>query len=195
MAWNDKIGLPESRRKSNLCGACVSVWCCGMCCDLGCCVPLTCQFAVELLQEAGLSGVAGEKSKADWVGTRLMVDLCLCGGWVGGLCEELHERVVGIPVQSLHAPSKNLDGSSTSASQKKETCKFQQQFRKHFSPFARYHGHDCSSVKHWITQRYKSTHFAQLTESRPHGWPPCLLLIFNAHPFKIQLLASCYQCR
>lgn len=47
---------------------------------LGCCVPLTCQFAVELLQEAGLSGVAGEKSKADWVGTRLMVDLCLCGG-------------------------------------------------------------------------------------------------------------------
>lgn len=83
MAWNDKIGLPESRRKSNLCGACVSVWCCGMCCDLGCCVPLTCQFAVELLQEAGLSGVAGEKSKADWVGTRLMVDLCLCGGGGG----------------------------------------------------------------------------------------------------------------
>ncbi|KAK5615507.1 hypothetical protein CRENBAI_026586 [Crenichthys baileyi] len=29
--------------------------------------------------EAGLSGVAGEKSKADWVGTRLMVDLYLCG--------------------------------------------------------------------------------------------------------------------
>lgn len=43
-------------------------------------MPLTCQFAVELLQEAGLSGVAGEKSKADWVGTHLMVDLCLCGG-------------------------------------------------------------------------------------------------------------------
>lgn len=44
---------------------------------LGCCLPLTCQFAVKLLQEAGLSG---EKSKADWVGTRLMVDLWLCGG-------------------------------------------------------------------------------------------------------------------
>lgn len=45
--------------------------------------PLTCQFAVELLQEAGLSGVAGEKNKADWVGTRLMVDLYLCGGGGG----------------------------------------------------------------------------------------------------------------
>lgn len=43
-------------------------------------MPLTSQFAVELLQEAGLSGVAGEKNKADWVGTRLMVDLYLCGG-------------------------------------------------------------------------------------------------------------------
>lgn len=71
-----------------------------MCCSLmfwdvlylGCCVPLICQFAVELLQEAGLSGVAGEKSKADWVGTRLMVDLCLCGGKI---CEELHERGCG----------------------------------------------------------------------------------------------------
>lgn len=52
----------------------------GMLLYLGCCVPLICQFAVELLQEAGLSGVAGEKSKADWVGTHLMVDLCLCGG-------------------------------------------------------------------------------------------------------------------
>lgn len=43
-------------------------------------MPLICQCDVELLQEAGLSGVAGEKSKADWVGTRLMVDSCLCGG-------------------------------------------------------------------------------------------------------------------
>lgn len=33
--------------------------------------PLTCQFAVELLQEAGLSGVEGQKNKADWVGTLL----------------------------------------------------------------------------------------------------------------------------
>lgn len=43
-------------------------------------MPLTSQFAVELLQEAGLSGVAGEKNKADWVGTRLTVNLYLCGG-------------------------------------------------------------------------------------------------------------------
>lgn len=42
-------------------------------------MPLICQFAVELLQEAGLSGVEGQKSKDDWVGTRLTVDLCLCG--------------------------------------------------------------------------------------------------------------------
>lgn len=69
---------------------------------LGCCVPLICQFAVELLQEAGLSGVAGEKSKADWVGTRLTVDLCLCGGKYVKSCMK---GVVGIPVQSLHAPS------------------------------------------------------------------------------------------
>lgn len=75
-------------RKSTLCGACVPVQCFVFCffslfClfwaapHLGCCLPLTCQFAVKLLQEAGLSG---EKSKADWVGTRLMVDLWLCGG-------------------------------------------------------------------------------------------------------------------
>lgn len=51
----------------------------GVVLNLGCCVPLTSQFAVELLQEAGLSGVAGEKSKADWVGTHLMMDLYLCG--------------------------------------------------------------------------------------------------------------------
>lgn len=57
---------------------CLSVMCWML--SLGCSVPLMCQFAVELLQEAGLSGVAGEKSKADWVGTRLMVDLCLCDG-------------------------------------------------------------------------------------------------------------------
>lgn len=72
-------------------------------------MPLTCQFAVELLQEAGLSGVAGEKNKADWVGTRLMVDLYLCGGG-GGVgrneCVRSCMRgVVGISVQSLHAPS------------------------------------------------------------------------------------------
>lgn len=72
---------------------------------LGCCLPLTCQFAVKLLQEAGLSG---EKSKADWVGTRLMVDLWLCGGGekkrdeLGS--EKLHERgLLGLPMQSLHA--------------------------------------------------------------------------------------------
>lgn len=103
---------------------------------LGCCVPLTCQFAVELLQEAGLSGVAGEKSKADWVGTRLMVDLCLCGGGKKKrVCEELHERVVGIPVQSLHAPSKNLNGSNTKNTQVTAVTDT-------FHPFARYHGHD-----------------------------------------------------
>lgn len=63
-------------------------------------MPLTSQFAVELLQEAGLSGVAGEKNKADWVGTRLMVDLYLCGG---GKKKKTNVRicmkgVVGIPV-------------------------------------------------------------------------------------------------
>lgn len=75
-------------------------------------MPLTCQFAVELLQEAGLSGVAGEKSKADWVGTRLMVDLCLCGG-KNDYVKSCMRGVVGTPVQSLHAPSKNLNDSHT----------------------------------------------------------------------------------
>lgn len=90
-------------------------------------MPLTCQFAVELLQEAGLSGVAGEKSKADWVGTRLMVDLCLCGGKKKNV--KLHERgFVGIPVQSLHAPSKNLNDSHTTASR---TTYEQQQLQGH----------------------------------------------------------------
>lgn len=68
-------------------------------------MPLTCQFAVKLLQEAGLSG---EKSKADWVGTRLMVDLCLCGGGKKGIFkvgfEELHERGFWVFLcKSLHA--------------------------------------------------------------------------------------------
>lgn len=54
--------------------------CFGTCCARAAVCPLTCQFAVELLQEAGLSGVEGQKNKADWVGTRLMSGLCLCGG-------------------------------------------------------------------------------------------------------------------
>lgn len=54
--------------------------CFGTCCIRAAVCPLTCQFAVELLQEAGLSGVEGQKNKADWVGTRLMSGLCLCGG-------------------------------------------------------------------------------------------------------------------
>lgn len=58
---------------------CLYGWCCGYLLPRGRCVPLTCQCDVELLQEAGLSGVAREKSKADWVGTHLTVDLCLCG--------------------------------------------------------------------------------------------------------------------
>lgn len=73
-------------------------------------MPLTCQFAVELLQEAGLSGVAGEKNKADWVGTRLMVDLYLCDG-KNECVRSCMRGVVGISVQSLHAPSKNLNDS------------------------------------------------------------------------------------
>lgn len=120
--------LLSVNRKSTLCGACVPVQC--FCfvfffiffCfvflfwaapHLGCCLPLTCQFAVKLLQEAGLSG---EKSKADWVGTRLMVDLWLCGGGrkkkrdeIGS--EELHERgLLGLPVQSLHASLEDWGG-------------------------------------------------------------------------------------
>lgn len=71
-------------------------------------MPLTCQFAVELLQEAGLSGVAGEKSKADWVGKHLMVDLCLCGGKKKKKhVKSCMKGVVGIPVPSLHAPPKH----------------------------------------------------------------------------------------
>lgn len=54
--------------------------CFGTCCVRAAVCPLTCQFAVELLQEAGLSGVEGQKNKADWVGTRLMSGLCLWWG-------------------------------------------------------------------------------------------------------------------
>lgn len=106
--------------------ACVSVWCFGDVLYLGCCVPLICQCAVELLQEAGLSGVAGEKSKADWVGTRLMVDLCLCGGKTE-CAKSCMKGVVGIPAQGLHALSKNPNDSHTWASQ---TTSKQRQLQK-----------------------------------------------------------------
>lgn len=82
--------------------------CFGTCCVRAAVCPLTCQFAVELLQEAGLSGVEGQKNKADWVGTRLMSGLCLCGGGrkkKGGV--DLHEK--GLRV---HAPTDSL-GSET----------------------------------------------------------------------------------
>lgn len=79
--------------------------CLGTCCIRAAVCPLTCQFAVELLQEAGLSGVEGQKNKADWVGTRLMSGLCLCGG--GRIQKkkraELHEK--GLRV---HAPTDSL---------------------------------------------------------------------------------------
>eukprot|EP00066_Takifugu_rubripes_P020380 XP_011609646.1 PREDICTED: transcription factor 7 isoform X4 [Takifugu rubripes] len=59
--------------------------------------------------EAGLSGVEGQKNKADWVGTRLMSGLCLCGGGrkkkKTGF--DLHEK--GLRV---HAPTDSL-GSET----------------------------------------------------------------------------------
>lgn len=84
-----------------------------MCCICAALCLSFCQCAVELLQEAGLSGVAGEKSKADWVGTRLMVDLCLCGGKTEYV-RSCMKGLVGIPVHSLHAPSTNLNDSHMS---------------------------------------------------------------------------------
>lgn len=83
--------------------------CFGTCCVRAAVCPLTCQFAVELLQEAGLSGVEGQKNKADWVGTRLMSGLCLCGGGRkkkggGSICMKRGLRV--------HAPRDSL-GSET----------------------------------------------------------------------------------
>lgn len=83
--------------------------CFGTCCVRAAVCPLTCQFAVELLQEAGLSGVEGQKNKADWVGTRLMSGLCLCGGGRKKKKKrvDLHEK--GLRV---HAPTDSL-GSET----------------------------------------------------------------------------------